>query len=506
MSSIDWVAQAQNADLTIRNFINGQFDNIAESNGTPAIIDKYSPRDGHLLYSFRQGGKDDVDKAVANAREAFNDGRWRALPLQQRAKVICRLADLVEENREQLALYESLDVGKTITRALQHDIPRISGALRNAAALAGQLQAPSGADLGHFAYQRRKPLGVAAGITGWNSPMPLAAFKIGPALMMGNSLVLKPSEFTSLTTSHLAALAIEAGVPAGVLNVVHGVGATVGAALAEHMDVDLLSFVGSSATGKRVMASAALSNMKRVILECGGKSPYIVFEDCPDNLDFIAQDIVDTAFPNQGALCVAGTRLLLQESMREKLLPLIIEKTAAISPSDPLDPNSVFGAIVNEAHMNKVLAYIDSGISEGANLIQGGKRVYPQGAEDLQKGFYIEPTIFDGVDPQSKIAQEEIFGPVLSILTFKDEQEAIRIANNSSFGLAAYAATSSLARSQRLAEQLSVGSLSIIGNNILRGGSVNISSDKHRESGMGFSGALEGLAAYSITTTVSIFT
>jgi acyl-CoA reductase-like NAD-dependent aldehyde dehydrogenase len=506
MTHIDWIKRAEGSNFEIRNFINGQFEPVAEIGAPHTVIHKYSPRDGNLLYSFSEGAKADIDKAVSDAREAFNDGRWRKLPLPKRAAVLNTLADLVEKHKEQFALYECLDVGKTITNALKDDIARTIGRLRRTASLAGQLMAPSGADLGCFAYQRRKPVGVVGGIAGWNYPLTLAVSQLAPALIMGNCLVLKPSEFTSLSAAHLAALAIEAGVPPGVFNVVHGAGHTVGSALAEHLDVDLLSFVGSSATGKKIMVSAGQSNMKRLLLECGGKSPYMVFDDCPDDLNFIAQDIVNNAFPNQGALCAAGTRLLLQDTIREKLLPLIVEKAAAIRPADPLNPNSTFGALVNETHINKVLNYIAAGISEGAELILGGQRVFPVGDESLKGGFYIEPTIFDNVAPTAKIAQEEIFGPVLSVLTFKDESEAIRIANNSSFGLAAYAATTNLARAQRLGEQINAGVLITMGDTNLSGGGVNIGSDKHRQSGFGFSGGLEGLASYSISTTVHVLT
>ena len=507
MTTINWENRAAEADFTVKNFNNGEaialpIDSLAASE----VIEKYSPRDGKLLYAFPKGSAAEVDRAVANAREAYEDGRWRKLSLPQRAAVLNKLADLVDEHKETFALYECCDVGKTISNALNDDVNRITSNLRSTASLAAQLLAPCGADLGYMAYRRYKPVGVVGGITGWNYPATLAASKIAPALIMGNCLVLKPSEFTSLSTWYLAELAIEAGVPPGVLNVVHGAGSTVGAALAEHPDVDLLAFVGSSATGKQLMVSAGQSNMKRLILECGGKSPFLVFDDCPDDLDFIAQDIVETAFPNQGALCVAGTRLIIQDNMREKLLPKILEKAAAIHAGDPLQGDTEFGGLVNEDHMNKVLGYIESGLSEGAKLILGGKRVYPSNDPILKDGFYIEPTIFDNVDPKAKISQEEIFGPVLSIINFKDEEEAIRIANDTCFGLSGYAATTNLARAQRLGEQINSGSLIILGTTKLSGGGVSIGSGKHRQSGFGYSGGLEGLAAYTVSTTVHVLT
>lgn len=503
MTDISWQQRAKAADFSINNFINGKVEPITK---TAKTIDKYSPRDGALLYSFPEGSARDVDAAVANAREAFADGRWSKQPLYQRAEALNRLAALVEINAERLALYEALDVGKPISKALKGDIAGVAGHLRGAAANASLVMAPSGADQGHFAYMRRKPVGVVAGIAGWNFPLSLAAGKVAPALVMGNTIVLKPSEFTSLSTQYLAVLAIEAGIPPGVFNVVHGAGYTVGDALTKHPDVDLVSFVGSSATGKRIMMSAGASNMKRLILECGGKSPFIIFDDCPADLEAIATTVVGYAFPNQGALCVAGTRLLIQDSLRDQLLPLIVEKASGIRAADPLDPDTAYGALVNEAHMNKVLAYIDSGIKEDAKLLLGGRRVYPQDNAELRKGFYIEPTIFDRVKPTTKIAQEEIFGPVLSVLTFSDEEEAIRLANDSIFGLAAYAATTDLGRAQRLGEAINAGSLQVFGTMDSVGGFVNVPSDKQRQSGFGYFGGVEGLAAYTTSTTVRLLT
>jgi len=357
---------------------------------------------------------------------------------------------------------------------------------------------PSGSNGGVVAYQERTPVGVVGGIVGWNFPLTLAAQKVGPALMMGNSLVLKPSEFTSLSACRFAELAIEAGVPNGVFNVVNGAGKTVGDRLARHPDVGLMTFVGSSATGKQMMISAGQSNMKRVILECGGKSPYLVFDDCPADLDGLAADIVDTAFPNQGALCVAGTRLLLQAGIREKLLPKILKLTQALVPQDPLDPDTGFGAIMDRAHMHKVLGYIDSGKKEGAELLLGGNQVRAETG-----GFYIEPTIFDQVDPNAKIAQEEIFGPVLSVLSFETEEQAIAIANNSDYGLAAYAATMDSARARRLGRKLNAGIFACVSTSTPRGGGVSIPIEGHKQSGFGLEGGVEGLKAYTVATMVN---
>jgi acyl-CoA reductase-like NAD-dependent aldehyde dehydrogenase len=503
MENINWQARAERESLTIHNVINGEA--VDMQGGTDTEREKYAPRDGRLLYHFRESTDPQVDQAVAAARAAFTDGRWHQLPIRQRATILNKYADLIEANRETLALYDSLDVGMPITRALTQDIGNVIHRLRAAAAGGLQLIANAAADLGHFSYHRYKPVGVVGGILGWNFPASLAATKLGPALIMGNSLVLKPSEFTPLSTPLLATLALEAGIPPGVVNVVQGAG-RVGAALARHPDVDLIGFVGSSATGKRIMAAAGESNMKRVVLECGGKSPFIVFDDCPDDLDALAQEIIDTAFPNQGALCVAGTRLIVQQRVRDRLMPLIIKKAAALKPADPLDPNTTFGAIINEAHMNKVLGYIESGMKEGADLILGGERAYPEGDSALKNGFYIPPTIFDNVPPKAKIAQEEIFGPVLSTFVFETEEEAIELANNSQFGLAAYAATTNLNRAQRLGQRLNSGSLYVLATSKPAGSAPTLASDKQRQSGFGFSGGTKGLEEYAVTTTVHLYT
>ena len=496
MTAINWHERAQQATFQVKNFINGAYRAVKGD----GLISKHAGRDGALLYEFAEDTAAEVDEAVANAKAAFDSGIWADLPMSQRQAVIEKLADLVEEHQEELALYESMDVGKPISNALTADIGAVTNYLRSAARAAEAVTGPSGSNGGVVAYQELKPVGVVAGIVGWNFPLTLAAQKVGPALMMGNSLVLKPSEFTSLSACRLAELAIEAGVPAGVFNVVNGAGKTVGDALARHLDVGLLSFVGGSATGKQLMVSAGQSNMKRLILECGGKSPYIVFDDCPKDLDVLAADIVDTAFPNQGALCVAGTRLLMQAGIRDKLLPKIIALSKALVPQDPLNPDTSFGAIMNEAHMHKVLGYIERAQVQGCELIVGGNQVNQDSG-----GFYIEPTIFDQVDPNAEIAQEEIFGPVLSIMTFDSEQQAIEIANNSHYGLAAYVATEDMARARRLGRKLNTGILAAVTTSTPTGGGVSIPMEGHKQSGFGMEGGVAGLKAYTVATMVNMY-
>lgn len=503
MKTTNWEARAQVANLHVQNMINGKLsDCLGEE-----YITKHSPRNGQPLYKFRIGTGKEIDEAVACARRTFSDGRWSNQSVHQRKTVLQKLYDLVEENQEELALLDCLDVGKPISNALGEDIQMTLVFLKGHIEGADKLLSPSGRDGSDFAYKLRKPVGVVGGIIGWNYPLLMAVMKLGPALIMGNSLVLKPSEFTPLSAIRLASLALESGVPPGIFNVVQGAGATVGAALANHLDVDMLSFTGSSATGKKMMAAASQSNMKRLLLECGGKSPYIIFDDCPDDLDFLAANIVATAFRNQGEFCSAGTRLLLQDSIKDRLLPKILQQAAALKPQDPLDPASNFGALINEAHLQKVLGYIDSGEKEGAKLILGGKRIHVDTGTSDTQGYYLAPTIFDHVNPQQKIAQEEIFGPVLSIMTFSDEAEAISIANNSCYGLIAYASTENLGRAQRLARDINTGYLAIVGSSTMSEGNVMaIGSEPHRQSGFGSETGMDALASYTVNTTVHLLT
>lgn len=496
----NWIDRADKLTLDIRNFIDGQSVLVAGNQR----LNKYSPRDGRLLYSLNCGAIDDVNNAVTNAKQRFDEGQWSQLPLQERKAILCKLADLIEANAEELALLESLDVGKPISAALAMDIPVAAAVIRNNAEAADKLFGKVQPSDNHcLSYQLRKPIGVVAAIVGWNFPLALAALKIGPALIMGNSLIVKPSEISSLSVSRVAQLAVEAGVPKGVFNVVHGAGAIVGSALATHQQVDLLTFTGSTQTGKQLLVASGESNMKRLSLECGGKAPNIIFEDCPEDLDAVADAVVARAFWNQGAVCTASTRLLVQQSIKDKLLPKLVERIEALQPTDPLNPDSAFGALISQQHMEKVLAYIDSGIEQGATLVTGGQQLM---AED--GGFYVKPALFDQVNPQQKIAQEEIFGPVLSLLTFKDEEEAITLANNTLYGLSAVVWTQNLARAQRMAHQLVAGSIVIQATVNPSAGPApgTLAVEGHRQSGFGKENGLEGLETYAVTSSVQFFT
>ena len=501
MKTIDWSLRAQKEELCVRNFINGELIPCCGNEK----IKKYSPRTGEVLYEFSSGSGIEVEQAVFGARSGFEDGRWRGMSIQKRKDILFTLANLIDKHKERFAVYECLDVGKQISLAIS-DVSGAVNNLRKFVECSDKIFTSAIADGSNLTLGLRKPAGVVAAIIGWNFPLLLAVQKMAPALAVGNSLVLKPSELTSLSAGFLAQLAIEAGVPPGVFNVVHGSGSIVGDSLARHRDVDLLSFTGSSATGKKIMVAAGQSNMKRIMLECGGKSPFIIFADCAEDLDALAANIVSTAFHNQGEYCIAGTRLLIERSLKERLLPKIVEHTKRLNPQDPLSPKTNFGALISEQHITQVLRYIDGAKQEGATLICGGNRIVVDIDGSPGAGYYLEPTIFDNVSSKDKIAQEEVFGPVLSILSFVDEKEAISIANDSCYGLAAYVATNNMGRAQRLSQSLKAGFVMIFGASTPAEGGVDLGFEGQRESGFGHEGGLSGLNSYTVSTTVYLLT
>ncbi len=485
-----WLKRAETLALPVQPFIDGAFCPSHATN----MFAKYNPADGKKLADISEGHKNDVDNAVAAARTAFNDGRWAGLPVQKRKTILLALADLVDKNMEELALFDVLDVGKPIKDALNIDVPLASTIIRYCAESAekifGTLSTP---DNNTLAFSMRAPRGVVGAIVGWNFPLVLAVQKIAPALATGNSIVLKPSELSSFSALRLAQLATEAGVPEGVINVIPGLGATVGDALARHMDVDMLTFTGSSATGKRLLQSAGTSNMKRLLLECGGKSPNIVFADCPD-LDAVADGVIAKMFWNQGQVCTAGTRLIVENTIKQDLLAKIIKKAGKIIAGDPLDPDTGFGALISEGQMNKVLNYIKQGQDQGASLLLGGNRVNRESG-----GYFVEPTIFDDVRPEMIIAQEEIFGPVLSVMQFDSLDEAANLANSSIYGLSGSVWTTSLAKAQRMIQKLQVGEITVNATARPSGGMPFAATplEAHKQSGMGVESGIEGLQSYT---------
>jgi len=494
---IDWISRSRKVIPRVRDFIDGSHQPRAA--GTS--LEKYSPRDGQLLYEFAAADARVIDQAVTSARRAFEDGRWSALPMQRRKDILQRLASLLEKHHEELALLECMDVGKPISDTLQVDVPASAAAIRYSAEAADKLSGKVySADRAGLSYQLYRPVGVVASIVGWNFPLALAAGKIGPALATGNCLVLKPSEVTSLSAARVAELAMEAGVPGGVLNVIHG-GAEVGNSLAHHRDVDMVSFTGSTVTGKKLLIASGQSNMKRLVLECGGKAPNIVFDDCPD-IEAAVEAVVARAFWNQGQVCTASSRLLLHHSLKDDFLRILIGKSAQIRLEDPLSPHAKYGAVVSRSHQQKILAYIRQGTDDGTALFCQSPSQAP-----FDGGFYVQPTIFDNVSPRQKIAQEEIFGPVLSILCFRTEEEAIRIANSTIYGLSAIVWTKDFGRAHRVCQGINAGWITVnTTGKPQEGGPVDgaMSVGGIKESGFGFEGGLDGLAAYTNQTAVQL--
>jgi acyl-CoA reductase-like NAD-dependent aldehyde dehydrogenase len=448
--AIDWHSRALSLKARGEAVIDGQ--RVAAIDGT--TFASLSPIDGRKLALVAAGEARDVDAAVKVARIAFERGDWSHQAPAARKRALQRFAELIEAATEELALLETLDMGKPINDALNVDVPATARCIRWYGEAIDKIYgeiAPTARD--SLALITREPVGVVGAIVPWNFPMIMAAWKIGPVLASGNSLVLKPSEKSPLSALRLAELAVEAGIPPGVFNVVPGFGHTAGKALALHMDVDAIAFTGSTATGKLVAEYAAQSNLKRVSLECGGKSPNIVMADYPD-LKRAARAAAAAIFFNQGEMCSAGSRLLVQESIRDALLEEIVAIAKSLPPGDPLDVTTRLGALVDESQTKRVVDYIGAGRDEGATIAVGGARV-----REASGGCYVEPTIFAGVRPEMRIAREEIFGPVLATITFRDLDEAIRIGNDVVYGLAAAVWTRDITAAHRAARSLRAGTV-----------------------------------------------
>lgn len=443
-----WRARAAALAINGQAFIDGRY--VAAASG--ATFDDVSPIDGRVIARVASTEQADVDRAVAAARRAFESGVWSRQPPRERKRVLQRFAELILAHRDELALLETLDMGKPIGDSLAVDIPATARCIAWYAEAIDKVYdevAPTGHDA--LALITREPIGVVAAIVPWNFPLIMAAWKIGPALAAGNSFILKPSEKSPLSAIRLAALAAEAGLPDGVFNVLPGYGHTAGQALALHMDVDCIGFTGSTRTGKLMLQYSGQSNMKRVWLECGGKSPNIILADCPD-LDRAAETAAASIFFNQGEMCTAASRLVVEDKVRDRVLEKVVAVSRQMPPGDPLDPATRLGAIVDDVQMRTVLGYIDAGRSEGAALVAGGART----REDTG-GYYVEPTVFADVKQEMKIAREEIFGPVLATITVKDAEEAVRVGNGVEYGLAAAVWTRDITKAHRIARALRAG-------------------------------------------------
>jgi gamma-glutamyl-gamma-aminobutyraldehyde dehydrogenase len=421
-----------------------------------ATFAKHSPIDARLLGAVARGQAADIDVAVASARTAFDDGRWARRAPAARKRVLQAFADRILAAKDELALLETLDMGKPIQFARTVDVPAAARCIQWYAEAIDKVYdeiAPTGPNA--LALITREAMGVIGCIVPWNYPMIMAAWKLGPALATGNSVVLKPSEKSPYTALRLAELAIEAGLPPGVFNVVPGFGHEAGEALALHPQVDAIGFTGSTRTGRRMLDYAARSNLKRVYNELGGKSAFLVFPDFED-LPRAARTLADSMFFNQGESCNAPSRVLVHEDIADRFVELLAGHAAGWQPADPLAATTVMGALVDETQLRTVLGYIDTGREQGARCVVGGRQ-----ARAETGGCYVEPTVFDGVDPAMTIAQEEIFGPVTSVIRFKDEAQAIAIANGTPYGLQASVWSDSLNRAHRVARALRAGTVHV---------------------------------------------
>lgn len=431
-----------------RLLINGQWTEGSKT------FDTVNPATGEVLTQVAEASAADVDRAVQAARRAFEDGSgpWRKLSASERGRLIWRLADLVEKNIEELAELETLDNGKPIFESRYVDMPMVIDVLRYYAGLATKIHGETvNTSEAAFTYTLREPVGVVGLIVPWNFPLLLASWKIGPALACGNTIVLKPAEQTPLTTLKLGELAIEAGFPAGVINIVTG-GPETGKAIVAHPGIDKIAFTGSTTVGKEIMRGAA-DTLKRVTLELGGKSPNIVFSDA--DVDNAVKGAINGIFYGKGEVCNAGSRLFLERKLKDEFTEKLVARVSKMKPADPLDPKTKLGAIVSQEQMHTVLSYIHAGKKEGAKLVAGGNRVSVDGS----KGFFIEPTIFGDVQNDMKIAREEIFGPVLSVLSFDDVDEVIEQANNNPYGLAAAVWTRDVKKAHRVSRRLKAGTV-----------------------------------------------
>jgi aldehyde dehydrogenase (NAD+) len=417
-------------------------------------FDTINPATGEKLTEIVEASAEDVDRAVKAARKAFDDrgGPWRKMSASQRGKLLWRLADLVEENLEELAELETLDNGKPIFESRYVDLPMVIDVLRYYAGCATKIRGETVNTLeAAFTYTLREPVGVVGLIIPWNFPLLLASWKLGPALACGNTVVMKPAEQTPLSALRCGELAMEAGIPPGVLNIVTG-GPETGKAIVSHPGIDKIAFTGSTAVGKEIMRGAA-DTLKRLTLELGGKSPNIVFAD--SDIDGAVKGAINGIFYGKGEVCNAGSRLFVESKVQDEFLDKLVARAKKMQPADPLDPKTRMGAMVSLEQLQTVLRYIDAGRQEGAKLIAGGNRV----AVDGSNGFFVEPTIFAGVRNEMKIAQEEIFGPVLAMLPFEDADEVVEKANQNPYGLAAAVWTRDIRKAHNISRQLRAGTV-----------------------------------------------
>ena len=468
---------------TTTHFIDGMETASASGRTFPAIDPSTAEEIGQVAF----GEAIDVDRAVQSAKRAYEAGDWAKASPGERARILRKLADLIRARQDEIGRVESLDTGKPIAQATAE----VALGADFYTYFAGHAELPNGttypADKGYFVYSVREPYGVVGAISPWNYPFLLACWKTAPALAVGNSVVLKMAEQSPLSTSELARLTLEAGIPPGVFNVVHGDGPTTGAALVAHPDVPKLTFTGSTVTGQAILRSAA-DHIKSVHLELGGKTPNLVFADA--DLDQAIAGSLFTAFYNTGQICTSGSRLLVQKSKADEIISAFVERAKTIKVGDPSESSTQLGPLISDEQYERVTGYIEEGKRAGARVVLGGGR----SSVPVAGGYFVEPTIFVDVTPEMRIAREEIFGPVLSVLTFEDEDEAIRIANGVMYGLAATVWTTDLGRAFRVAERIDAG---IIWTNCPHYLPVNVPYEGHKTSGLGEDLGIEALGEFT---------
>ena len=460
----EYKAIEKSLDFPTNAFINGQFQSSKSGN----TFETTNPATGKVIANIAACNSEDVDHAVTKAREAFDQGHWSKLHPSERKEGLIKLSKLIKRNIHELAVMESVDSGKPIRDCETIDLPETIACLLWHAEAVDKIYdqtAPAGEDaLGVIV---REPVGVVGCVLPWNFPLLMMAWKIAPALAAGNSVIVKPAEQTSLTALRLAELAIDAGIPRGVLNVIPGMGPDVGEPIGLHPDVDMVSFTGSTETGRRFLRYSADSNLKKIVLECGGKNPAIVLDDAED-LDLVAEHIVNAAFWNMGENCSAASRLIVQENIKDALLEKMLAHLRDWKTGDPLNPSNYLGSLVDSEHFKKVTSYL-----KNDNMITGGK---------TEKPNYVLPTIFDHVDPNSKLAQEEIFGPILSVITDKTLDEAIAVANNTEYGLTASVFTANGKKAIRAARAIKAGTVTV---NCYGEGDMSTPFGGYKQSGFG---------------------